>query len=277
MTSITAMNRPDMKRVIECPDWQMEDINKLSDLPSYSANWSEMGCYKTSTALWLAARKVQGVKNPAILFVTTAGGKGTYFDMVPELLPDYTLFNVGTQGINIVLPGGKQVKLQKELPERIDVPHIILTHYQVFARWNHNKLDPCMECKTTGLVKVPGMELEIKCPECNGARFVKKPLLMADHLTRHHWDFIGVDEAHRLKGRENKWTVAIKRLKAPYKHIMTGTGFINRPDEIWSLLNFLDKNGFGSYNRFVEYFCDIDEWSGYRKVVGVLPEKEGRV
>lgn len=266
------MNRPDMKRVIEAPEWQLKDLDYLASKP-YSANWSEMGCYKTSTCLWLAMRKVAGIKNPAILIITTPGGKGTYFDMVPEILPDYTLFNVGTQGISIVLPGGKQVKLQKELPDRIDVPHIILTHYQVFARWNHNKLDPCMTCKSSGIQKVPGTNLEIKCIDCNGARFVKKPLLMADHLTRHSWDFIAVDEAHRIKGRENKWTVAIKRLKSEHKHIMTGTGFINRPDEIWSLLNFLDKDGFGSYNRFVDYFCEIDDWSGYRKVVGVLDNK----
>jgi len=274
--SALPLNKPTPDRVIETPEWQMQDIDYLASKP-YSANWSEMGCYKTSTALWLAMRKVQGIENPSILFITTAGGKGTYFDMVPEILPNYTLFNVGTQGISIVLPGGKQVKVQKELPDRIDVPHIILTHYQVFARWNHNKLDPCIDCEVTGIQKVPGMDLEIICPTCNGAMFVKKPLLMADYLNKHEWDFVGVDEAHRLKGRETKWTVGIKRLKAKHKHIMTGTGFINRPDEIWSLLDFLAKGqdmNFGSYNRFVEYFCEIDDWSGYRKVVGVKEDKK---
>lgn len=271
-TNMLPINQPNKDRVIETPEWQMEDLDFLADR-DWSANWSEMGCYKTSTCLWLAARKVQGIENPGILIITTAGGKGTYFDMVPEILPQFTLFNVGTQGLSIVLPGGKQVKLLKEFPEEIKVPHIILTHYQVFARWNKNKLDPCLDCKQSGFQKVPGMELEIKCPTCKGARFVAKPMLMADHLTDHPWDFIAIDEAHRIKGRDNKWTHAIKRLKTPYRHIMTGTGFINRPDEIWSLLNFLDKGNWGSYNRFVDYFCDIDEWSGYRKVVGVLPEK----
>jgi SNF2 family DNA or RNA helicase len=55
---------------------------------------------------------------------------------------------------------------------------------------------------------------------------------------------------------------------------MTGTGFINRPDEVWSLLNFLDKTQFGSYNRFVEMFCEIDDYGPYRKIVGVKPEQK---
>lgn len=256
---------------IERPDWQVGDLMQLAGR-DHSANWSEMGCFKTSTGLWLAESKVLGKTNPGILIITTAGGKGTYFDMVPKLLPQFTLFDVGTKGLYIILPGGKRVKLQEQFPKEIQVPHIILSHYQVFARWNRNKTEECPTCEGTGIEKQAGFEFP--CTQCKGVRFVAKPWTMADHVVDHEWDFCIVDEAHRLKGRDNKWTHCIKRIKSPHKHIMTGTGFINRPDEIWSLLNFLDKTQFGSYNRFVEHFCEFEDYTGFRKIVGVKEDEK---
>jgi SNF2 family DNA or RNA helicase len=240
----------------------------------HSANWSEMGCFKTSTGLWLAQAKVMDIENPGILIITTNGGKGTYFDMVPRILPEFTLFDVGTKALNIVMPGGKRIKLQDEFPKEIKVPHVVLSHYQVFARWNKNKTGPCDQCNGTGTEKPEGTDFEFPCEKCKGIGFIPLPWTMADHVVHHPWDFVIVDEAHRLKGRDNKWTHCIKRVKSPHKHIMTGTGFINRPDEVWSLLNFLDKTQFGSYNRFVEMFCEIDDYGPYRKIVGVKPEQK---
>ena len=60
----------------------------------------------------------------------------------------------------------------------------------------------------------------------------------AELLTK-HWDMVICDEAHRLKNYDAQWTRNIKKIKAAYKHIMTGTGFVNNPAEIWSLLDFL--------------------------------------
>jgi SNF2 family DNA or RNA helicase len=265
----------DLPDGIKRPDWQVEDLMKLASRV-HSANWSEMGCFKTSTGLWLAEAKVLDKTNPTILIITSAGGKGTYFDMVPRLLPKFTLFDVGTKALSIVLPGGKRVKLQEDWPKEFKIPSIVLSHYQVFARWNKNKTGPCEQCGGTGeeAFEVAGSNLVVKCENCKGIGFAPLPWTMADKIVAHPWDFVIIDEAHRLKGRDNKWTHCIKRIKSPHKHIMTGTGFINRPDEVWSLLNFLDKSQFGSYNRFVEHFCEIDDYSGYRKITGVKPEEK---
>jgi len=54
--------------------------------------------------------------------------------------------------------------------------------------------------------------------------------------------------------------------------VSSGTGFINRPHEIWSSLNFLDKKRWGSFWSFYDEFCEIDEENGYARVVGVKPE-----
>lgn len=260
---------PPTGKFIAAP-WQLEDLAKLTDI-DVSANWSEMGCYKTSTVLWLLQHKVRDIENPRVLIVTTKSGKGTYFEAIPEILPGWTVLNVNTRDVRIVLPTGKNVKIGTRLADEVKTPHVVLTHYNVFARANKGELMPCKHCNGTGENK---LFMEAKCFTCKGAKKVPKPWLQADYLTDREWDFIALDEVHRIKNRKNKWTVNIKKLKGTYKHIMTGTGFINRPDEIWSPLNFLDKKTFSSYWSFRDYYCEIDDWSGYAKVAGVKPERK---
>jgi SNF2 family DNA or RNA helicase len=55
---------------------------------------------------------------------------------------------------------------------------------------------------------------------------------------------------------------------------MTGTGFINNPAEVWSLLNFLYPNTYTSYWKFREKYCHEEDYSGYRKIVGIKKENE---
>jgi SWI/SNF-related matrix-associated actin-dependent regulator of chromatin subfamily A member 5 len=93
-------------------------------------------------------------------------------------------------------------------------------------------------------------------------------------LLRMHWDMVIVDEAHRIKNHDAQWTRNIKKLKAEYKHIMTGTGFVNNPAEIWSLLNFLFPKTYSAYWKFRTYFCEEEDYSGYKKIVGIKPDKE---
>src|SRR3990170_5003351 len=64
-------------------DWQAEDIAHLEQR-AWSANWSEMGAYKTTTVQWLAERLLTGVDNPKVLVVTTKSGKGTYYNFFTE-------------------------------------------------------------------------------------------------------------------------------------------------------------------------------------------------
>jgi len=90
------------------------------------------------------------------------------------------------------------------------------------------------------------------------------------------WDMVIVDEAHRLKNRQAMWTKQIKKVckHVPFKLVMTGTPFVNAPDELWSLLNFLDPKTYSSYWRFRGHFCeetrDVNHNTGvtYRTITG---------
>lgn len=199
-------------------------------------------CYKTTTGLWLAERyaEAQKIENPNILIITTKSGKGTYRDAIPKSLPQsWRTYNVSTKDANILMPFGMEKKYDLDYfyddLTNPQRPQIILAHYHVFV----NK-SPMW--KLLGLVK---------------------------------WDAIIVDEAHRMKNRETQWTRNIKQLEKSLGHVMTGTGFINDPSEIWSLLNFLDRARFSSYWKFREHFCEEEDFTGFRKVVGINPENRG--
>lgn len=87
----------------------------------------------------------------------------------------------------------------------------------------------------------------------------------------YYWTYVICDEAHFIKSRNALRTKAVKRLKAHYKRALTGTPVVNRPDELWSVLNWLWPHDYKSYWRFFETFCEYFQHPtiGYKKVTGV--------
>lgn len=84
------------------------------------------------------------------------------------------------------------------------------------------------------------------------------------------WDVLIADEAHRIKNPRSKRTLALKAVPAVRKYALTGTPILNKPDDLWSILNFLDWRYSGiSYWKFVDYFCEVEDGFWGRKVVGL--------
>ena len=79
-------------------------------------------------------------------------------------------------------------------------------------------------------------------------------------LRKIKWDAVVCDEAHRIKNRKAKQTEGVKLLNAKHKFALTGTPIQNKPDDLWSILHWLDPFWSGrSYWRFVETFCEVEE------------------
>lgn len=97
-------------------------------------------------------------------------------------------------------------------------------------------------------------------------------------LIKKPWCHIIADEAHRAKNRKAQQTKALKRVPGQFRTAVTGTPLINRPDELWSILNWLYPKAFTSYwrffNRYVDSEIDYAQGGQYRKIKGPKNEAE---
>lgn len=89
------------------------------------------------------------------------------------------------------------------------------------------------------------------------------------------WFHIIADEAHRAKNRNAQQTQSLKQLRTKYRSALTGTPVMNKPQDLWSILNWLYRETWSSYWRFYNNFVDfeIKYPHGYHEIKG--PKNEG--
>lgn len=89
------------------------------------------------------------------------------------------------------------------------------------------------------------------------------------------WSMVGVDEAHMIKNRTAQRTIAVKSIPSVYHNAMTGTPVLRNPDDLYSILQFLNPEIVGgSYWNFVEYFCEIKEDFFGRHIAGLTHDEQ---
>jgi len=102
---------------------------------------------------------------------------------------------------------------------------------------------------------------------------------------------IAVDEAHAIKNREAKRSVAIKAIDCKFRLALTGTPITNKPNDLWSILHFLNPGPefyrkprysdtqiryrgaspeWQSYFSFCSRYCEWENnrYSGFPKIIG---------
>ncbi|KAJ7562204.1 hypothetical protein O6H91_03G058800 [Diphasiastrum complanatum] len=86
-------------------------------------------------------------------------------------------------------------------------------------------------------------------------------ILMKDQsmFSKKKWQYLIVDEAHRLKSLHSKTTCALKQMdfRKGGLLLLTGTPVQNNTKEIFSLLNLLDPEAFASEQEFLKKYGDI--------------------
>ncbi len=66
------------------------------------------------------------------------------------------------------------------------------------------------------------------------------------------WQVIIVDESHKFKNPDNQQTRGFLNLQGVRWICMSGTPFLNRPDEIWPVLHVVDPERWPSYHEFLK-------------------------
>jgi SNF2 family DNA or RNA helicase len=87
-------------------------------------------------------------------------------------------------------------------------------------------------------------------------------------IKAHPWDLLICDESHLLKNFRARRTCEIfggkhrgKRIEPiPVKNalLLSGTPFLNRPDELYTQIHYLDPTNWPTFKRFVEQFYEAD-------------------
>jgi len=88
-------------------------------------------------------------------------------------------------------------------------------------------------------------------------------------LGRVDWNYLIIDEAHRIKNENSSLSNAVRNIKTHSRLLITGTPLQNSLHELWALLNFLMPDIFGDAEQFDQWFSLSDE-SGQENVIKKL-------
>ncbi|KAF1845049.1 uncharacterized protein K460DRAFT_354908 [Cucurbitaria berberidis CBS 394.84] len=74
------------------------------------------------------------------------------------------------------------------------------------------------------------------------------------HLKKFAWEYIIIDEAHRIKNEESSLAQMVRVFNSRNRLLITGTPLQNNLHELWALLNFLLPDVFGDSSAFDDWF-----------------------
>lgn len=83
-------------------------------------------------------------------------------------------------------------------------------------------------------------------------------LMDIEKIAEINYDCIFLDEVQYIKNSSSKTYLAIQGIKSKSKFALSGTPFENNLGELWSIMNILNADCFGSKNKFMKEYGDIN-------------------
>lgn len=99
-------------------------------------------------------------------------------------------------------------------------------------------------------------------------------LRLMPELQEVKWFHLILDECHNLQNRKSLMTKAAKAIPAIFKTGLSGTPAYAKPDDLWSILNWLYPSFWSSYWDYFDHHVLWTDYNGYKQVIGVANEEE---
>jgi ATP-dependent DNA helicase len=95
-------------------------------------------------------------------------------------------------------------------------------------------------------------------------------------LSKINWEFIIIDEGHRMKNFDSKLFRELKAFTSATRLLITGTPLQNNLKELWSLLNFLLPKIFRDWEAFESWFdfSDLEDEEGTEEFIADKTKQE---
>jgi SWI/SNF-related matrix-associated actin-dependent regulator of chromatin subfamily A member 5 len=145
-------------------------------------------------------------------------------------------------------------------------PHIVVVPKSTLANWMNEYKRWCPSLRT---LRFWGSKKQIKsiidsdfvAGQLNNERSwdvvvttYEMCITYSGHLNKIPWQYLVLDEAHRVKNESSSLSKVLRKLNVNYRLLLTGTPLQNNLHELWALLNFLLPEIFHSSDAFDEWF-----------------------
>eukprot|EP00501_MAST-03F_sp_TOSAG23-6_P000305 GSMAST32.ASY1.ANO1.312.1 assembled CDS len=190
---------------------------------------------------------------------TTNSGPSTRLEVQPSLIKFGTLRPYQMEGLNWLIQlheSGVNGILADEMAflaqfKNVKGPHLIVVPKSTLGNWMNEFKRWCPSFRTVMFHGDKSNRFDVCITSYEIAIIAKTA------LKRHAWEYIAVDEAHRLKNEKSKLATALRSFHCFQKLLITGTPLQNNLHELWALLNFLLPEVFSSSEDFDSWF-DLD-------------------
>ncbi|KAF8456437.1 SNF2 family N-terminal domain-containing protein [Kalaharituber pfeilii] len=133
----------------------------------------------------------------------------------------------------------------------VNGPHLIMVPKSTLDNWKREFEKWTPEVRT----------LVLQGPKEDRAKLINERVLTSDfdvlitsYEMKFAWEYIIVDEAHRIKNEESSLAQIIRLFHSRNRLLITGTPLQNNLRELWALLNFLLPDVFGDSTAFDQWF-----------------------
>lgn len=99
-------------------------------------------------------------------------------------------------------------------------------------------------------------------------------LRLMPELMERKWFHVIADEVHNVQNRKAKQTLSLKDLSTLFKTGLSGTPAFDKPDDLWSVLNWLYPTFWTSYWAYFDRYVKWVNYNGYKTIIGVENEEE---